>query len=322
MKSVVVSFFVFLAYAGASDSIAIPRSCDVLWSSAVQTLIHFGFEVRSSDKAGGVISLGWRKGASTYGSADLDVRSLTRASYGALTTFSQMELRSATATLASVESHRCKVALSVEFVAWKNSLFQTGWVAIESNGTLEARALEQVAEVAKSLPDSQPDVPALPTRQIVDPRGWDRAKWGMNKDQVVQAYAGRATRLLVAGEPDADRYGLPGLMLLGKPFAVEFSFNPDSAKLKRVVLRRDGISSSKETAECYTGLYDLLNEKYGQSTTKPSAQDHVEGQSIASESTWVLPETTIVLSNWRGEGGGGSCTIIYTPRISPDADKL
>ena len=116
-----------------SNSRQYRASCDQVWPVAIRTLSKSGFVPQSADKAGGLLTLSWRKGSSGGVFADRDVKGLTSASHGALTTFDRFNINTTSAVF-TAESQGCSVEITMALTAWKNSLLQKGWVAIESNG--------------------------------------------------------------------------------------------------------------------------------------------------------------------------------------------
>jgi len=122
----------------------VPMSCGAAWPVTLQALIRVGFVPLSSDKGGGVLSIRWTKGQSGGAAANHDVRSLTNASHGAITTFDRFRVDDSSVLFTTEHDGACRIQITLALSAWKSSVLQKGWVAVESNGVLESRLLDQI----------------------------------------------------------------------------------------------------------------------------------------------------------------------------------
>ena len=126
-----------------------------------------------------------------------------------------------------------------------------------------------------------------------DIEGWRDAKWGMTKDQVLQAFPGEAQQ----EPPIKTKRGLIDGDMTIKKFAVNdwqararFEFH--TGQLDRIVLEPTGASSVLSN-EWYKAMLPLLIERYGQPTVRN--EPHVANGSVTESAIWSFPSTTIEL---------------------------
>jgi hypothetical protein len=129
--------------------------------------------------------------------------------------------------------------------------------------------------------------PLLLAQAPKDIEGWREAKWGMTKDQVLQAFQGEAKQ----EPPIKTKHGFIDGEVSIKKFTVNdldtsarFEFNNDTGKLNRIVLEPAGVSRMLFD-EWYKAMLPLLIEKYGQPT--------VRNERAVNGSVWTFPSTTI-----------------------------
>jgi hypothetical protein len=137
--------------------------------------------------------------------------------------------------------------------------------------------------------------PLLLAQPPKDIEGWREAKWGMTKDQVLQAFPGEAKQ----GPPIKFKRGfIDGIVSIDK-FVVSdlntralFQFNRDSGCLQRILLEPSG-GTAALFSEWYKRMLPLLIEKYGQPTVRsePRALNGNVNESVV----WSFPSTTIEL---------------------------
>jgi hypothetical protein len=153
----------------------IAANCDSVWPIAVQAVSGAGFMVRSSDRAGGIVTLEWIKGSSGWLGAGRDVKSLTEGRTGFLISYDRFRIDSASLFMAPL-SDGCLIRMDVAYAGLVSPLVGgKEWQALPSNGHLEELVLgvidkqtarTQPTETGKAEAISQAPkvgVPATPT---------------------------------------------------------------------------------------------------------------------------------------------------------------
>lgn len=150
----VLIFVLFVGSAAAQPATqAFSLPCEKIWPHAVQVFTTVGFGVRSSDRAGGVLSLDWRKGAqiSRFGTQNDTVRYLTDANTGFWSQYTAFRIDTAM-VLFTPSDEGCDVQAEIAFQGWKKRLFDVPrWYALPSSHRLERDLLNALVNKTASL---------------------------------------------------------------------------------------------------------------------------------------------------------------------------
>lgn len=133
-------------------------------------------------------------------------------------------------------------------------------------------------------------VPTLAHSQIKDVEGWDKARWGMTEDQILQTFKGRLNKL-----PKTKKSGYTYVNLQINDFVVEgikcavsFKMDTKSKLLKMVSI--EPMKKKDNTPANFNLLKEMLTKKYGH----PDYDS--EDELIDYELRWHFPSTEINLS--------------------------
>lgn len=149
-------------------------------------------------------------------------------------------------------------------------------------------------------------LPGLSTAE--DVAGWDKAKWGMTKDELLSIY-GEQVRDIKDNAGIDERIYLRGISVGGNSF--ECVLVVDEQKLKEVRLEA---VIGKYPVDDYEKIKTLLTQKYGKADNEEDDSKYFgPGMSIISKrSFWFKGPTTIIL-NLLASQGTNSLVIRYQP---------
>ncbi len=124
-----------------------------------------------------------------------------------------------------------------------------------------------------------------------DQLAWDRVRWGMNSEQIAQAYGDRAIVLaepIVFGDSYVD-VALRDIPFAGYPFRVYFQMDPKSHRLAHVMLER---RRSYASPKAWNAVVARLHEEFGPESL---ACNHPgkRGKPTDIAGIWQLPDHTI-----------------------------
>jgi hypothetical protein len=157
-----------------------------------------------------------------------------------------------------------------------------------------------------------------------DPGGWNKAKWGMTRDQLVQAFGDQVKEFETL---NGKAFGIPSWSISDRAYSVSLVFDKldrvDEVKISPLgTARRKAVGSKpdffvvplQKAAASRTELFTLLRDKYGEPIT--NSMEHVGGGGIRCWFRWFLPRTEIFLSTLEGPVGAdvGIVTLTYRQR--------
>jgi hypothetical protein len=144
----------------------------------------------------------------------------------------------------------------------------------------------------------------LKAEEPSDPHGWDKAKWGMTKAQIVAAFDGKPhmaqDKIMAIAGIESKLLTLEEFLISNMKFRVHFAFD-EKGGLRQVLLRPIG-DPKIVPKPAYSNVESALTEKYG----KPSKVDHQQFRGIATTAEWLFPTTLIrigLLDNGKDVGG-------------------
>ena len=130
---------------------------------------------------------------------------------------------------------------------------------------------------------------ALAQPQDVD--GWQQAKWGMTKEEILKAFEGKAKVMNKAStDPKNNLYcdiGIDNMNIAGKTCKVEFCMNNDTNRLTRIY-----ITVIDEDENTFKEFEMRLTNKYGSPAHKETTKNSL---GAILDWTWFFPSTTIHL---------------------------
>lgn len=140
------TFLVFLLCAMPTFGVdfKFPAKCNEVWGPFISSMVRSGFHpTQATNKDAGIVVMDYRSGAG----ANVDkayVREYTTELPGAITTYQIFGIQQAAATFVDAAQDACKVTMGIDFVAYKTSFLQTGWIKLISNGTMESELLRPI----------------------------------------------------------------------------------------------------------------------------------------------------------------------------------
>lgn len=150
-------YLIFVLFVGSAVAQPIMQTfslpCERIWPHAVQVFTTAGFGVRSSDRAGGILSLDWRKGAqiSRFGNQNETVRYLTDANTGFWSQYTAFRIDTAMVLFISSDEG-CDVQVEVIFQGWKKRVFDVPrWYSLPSSHRMERDLLNALANRTASV---------------------------------------------------------------------------------------------------------------------------------------------------------------------------
>lgn len=131
-----------------------------------------------------------------------------------------------------------------------------------------------------------------------DIKGWNKTKWGMTFDNVIELYPGI--------EKKNNDLKLANYQIDKDDFDVFFKFDNNILKEVRLICSHAALLQ-------FTRFEQLLTEKYGQPVTK---NESPKGRYIDKNTFWLLPSTKIELAYINIFSYGPVLNIIYSDRTS------
>jgi len=128
----------------------LPAKCSDVWGPFLSAMLQSGFHpTPATSKDAGIAVMEYRSGATAYIDKSL-VRTYTFEQPGALTSYQVFGIQQAAATLVDEPANRCRITFAIDFIAYKTSILQTGWLKLVSSGAMEG---ELMAPVLKRFVD-------------------------------------------------------------------------------------------------------------------------------------------------------------------------
>lgn len=157
---------------GAERSMA--ADCATVWRHVVPTFAKSGFDPKTADRATGFATFTFREGQQLFHLTQ-QINAYTNAGARALSGYQRFGIENATFT-ASDDGASCRTSAVFDFVGYKYNLLFKGWFKLPTNGVLEARILNEIAEQASHDAGSVELMPVHPVSQQEAPQRVQKAE--------------------------------------------------------------------------------------------------------------------------------------------------
>jgi hypothetical protein len=147
--------------------------------------------------------------------------------------------------------------------------------------------------------------------------GYRQGRWGMSEPELERAFGKELVKPEVPPEFDGVvvHEMIPRAAVAGRPFVVYFQLDPQSLRLKQVLLTYRG---RRPTHSDYAAIARSLEGELGPSDETRSERFYQSVPGFRVERRWRLPTTTVVLYFTQpnfdyGNTERGSLTLRYAP---------
>ncbi len=160
-----------------------PATCTAVWRKLMPHMLRSGFSpTPATNRDAGIMVFTYSNGASAYVPNSL-VRTFTSEIPGPITTYQIFAIQQATGSIFEddADKSKCRVTFVIDFLAYKTSFLQTGWLKLPSSGAMEQNLLLPLVDDLKVVAEIEAEKTAQAAEKAAIEH-FDLAKYWVNME--------------------------------------------------------------------------------------------------------------------------------------------